>query len=131
MHAVQQIRRLTHSVNIELPSAQNVLVFAQESIASGIERKGHISARPRPYLCGQMSIDVTREGQLTRISFKRNHRIKSMNSFVCSARGRKTSNTRLVKESRAAQSFDDRRLYGCAAWLYLKTCVLRSHIREP
>jgi len=78
-----------------------------------------------------MSIDVTREGQLTSISFKRYHRIESVNSFVCSARGREMSGTRFVKESRAAQSFDNRRLYGRAAWLCLKTCVLSSHIRKP
>jgi hypothetical protein len=41
------------------------------------------------------------------------------------------SGTRFVKESRAAQSFDNRRLYGRAAWLCLKTCVLSSHIRKP
>jgi len=45
VHAVQKIRGLTHSVNIELPIAQNVLVFAHTSIPSGIERKGHIRAR--------------------------------------------------------------------------------------
>jgi hypothetical protein len=78
-----------------------------------------------------MSIDVTREGQLTSISVKRYDRIESMNSFVCSARGREMSGTGFVKESRTAQSFDNRRLYGCAAWLCLKTCVLSSHVRKP
>jgi hypothetical protein len=62
VYAVQKVRCLTHSVYIELPIAQNVLVFAQERIPSGIEREGHIRARPRPNLCRQMSINVTREG---------------------------------------------------------------------